>query len=569
MYVLLSILFTGCSAICVIFQPNILQKITESLSKIAIGNDDWNAFRDWLLILIGLSFGALVIGVLGTLFGTISSLLITQQIRSNIYKSILSFSFSDIDELTPSSIITRMTNDTQKIQMSTQMFFTFFIRSPITFIGGIINGFLLSDWYFGVIVLAISFIMGVVVVIVAFKAFKYFDKAQTSLDNTNRVIRENILGMRVVKSFLLSDIQEKRYKKENKWYRFYNIKAQLFLLPIMTIIPIFIQIAMVTIVYVAGGFSHWSNPDSTFIQDIFAYMQLLMQILGSFLMGIMVVVFIFRSLASIKRVNQVMDKTPSIIETKNPKPVNDCTITFKNVDFKPSKNAKEKILSNINLTIKPGQFVGIIGGTGSGKTALINLIPRLYDVNAGEVSIGGVNVKDISSKDLHELIAVVPQESFLFQGNLKENMLFGDQKASDEDIIKALKTSCAWDFVKEYKEQLKTPVDQRGRNFSGGQKQRLCIARALIKKSKITIFDNSTSALDLLTESKVQKNIRSNKNNTIIVVSQRVSSIKNADVIFLIDEGKIIGTGTHEQLLKNSVYKKIVDSQLGIGGIDG
>ncbi len=574
---IISIIFMTMSCVCDLYQPTLLTNVITNVGYIEVPQaaemagitvaQAWANFWMYIGIIAALACGGLLFAVIAMLSAAKSSLLATQYLRSDLYKKILGFSFSNIDQFSTGSLITRLTNDASKFQMLDQLCFTILIRSPIMFIGGLAMSFNNISWEYGLIAVGICVLMGLLIWTFGRNVFRIFEKAQKSLDDTNSIMRENILGMRVVKSFGIQDEQTNRFRKSSSAYKKYKIKAQIIIMPIMSVVTMCLQLGILSALMVTG---YLADKDPTVVAKVFSFTNLLMMVLSSVVMAVVVVVQFITSEASLKRILKVLDTKSTIVDSKNPKQLpNDFTIKFKNVNFKYSKSAKKYILKKINFEIKPGEFLGVIGGTGSGKSTLVNLIPRLYDVDNGSIEIGGVNVKDISLNDLRKNISVVLQENNLFQGNIKENLLYGDQQATDKELIKACENACAWDFVSKFKEKLNYPVDQRGRNFSGGQKQRLCIARALVRKPKIFIMDDSTSALDLITESKVQENIRANyKNATTIVVSQRVASIKNANKIIVMDNGQISGIGSHEELLKTSItYRNIVKSQLGEEGL--
>ncbi len=574
---ILSILFMVGGCVCDLYQPTLLTNVitnagyishpeAAAMAHITI-DQAWTNFWKYIGIIAGLACGGLAAAVVAMLCAAKSSLLSTQYLRSDLFKRVLGFSFSNIDQFSTGSLITRLTNDAAKFQMLDQFCFTILVRSPVMFIGGLIMSFNNISWEYGSIAVGICALMVIIMWLFGRNVFKLFDKAQKSLDDTNSIMRENILGMRVVKSFGIQDEQTNRYRHSASSYKKYKIKAQILLMPIMSVVTLCLQLGILSGLMATGFLA---DNDPTLVAKVFSFTNLLMMILSSVVMAIMVVVQFITSEASLKRIMKVLDTESNIVDPKNPKHLDkDFTITFKNVNFKYSNRAKKNILQNVNFSINQNEFLGIIGGTGSGKSTLVNLIPRLYDIQSGSVEIGGINVKELSLSDLRKNISVVLQENNLFQGDIRQNLKYGDKNASDEELIDACKNACAWDFVSKLDKGLDYPVDQRGRNFSGGQKQRLCIARALVKKPKILIMDDSTSALDLITEAKVQENIRRDyKDSTVIIVSQRVASIKNADKIIVMDNGKISGIGSHADLLKtNLTYRNIVKSQLGEEGL--
>ncbi len=566
-FAIISVILTTGGCVCDLYQPTLLQDVIDAATKISLGLGGWEELWTKIGMIAGLACGGLGCAVIAMIYAAKASLLATQYLRSGLYKKVLGFSFANIDKFSTGSLITRLTTDTNNFQMLTQLTLTILIRSPITFIGGLAISFTTVGWVFGLIAVGVCLLMIGVMMLFGRNVFRWFEKAEKQLDITNNIMRENILGMRVVKSFGIQEEQTTRFRKANRYYKKYRIKAQILISPIMSVITMCLQLGIFAGL-MATGFLGENDPK--LVGKIFSFTSLLMIVLSSVVMTIVVVVQFITAKPSIIRMQEVFNTESTIVDSKNPKHLeNDYSIKFNHVNFKYSDKAKKNILSNINFEVKQGEFLGIIGGTGSGKSSLVNLIPRLYDVQAGSISLGRINVKDISLSDLREQIGVVLQENSLFQGNVRENLKYGNRNATDEELIKACENACAWDFLSKMKGKLDYPVDQRGRNFSGGQKQRLCIARALVKKPKILIMDDSTSALDLITEAKVQENIRRDyKDSTVIIVSQRVASIKNADKIIVMDNGKISGIGTHKQLVKSSeTYRNIVSSQLGKEGL--
>jgi ATP-binding cassette subfamily B protein len=493
--------------------------------------------------------------------------------RNGMYAKIQTYSFYEVDQMSPGSLVTRLSNDVQRYQLNMQMILTMLFRAPVTITISIINAFTppLGNITYGLIVIGIVVVMLIVVSAFGLRALPMFTKAQSQLDATNSVMRENILGSRVIKTFNIQDNQLERYDAHNKELKRLNIRGQALLLPIMIVIQFLLNTGVIAILIVAGILFVDSPSHPEINSGIFAFTQIIVIVLFSTLLAIMVIVNTTRTMASIKRINAVFDTKPSIVEKSATIPFNkDFAVKFNKVKFKYNRDAKAYALDDISFEIKSGQTLGIVGGTGSGKSTIANLIPRFYDVNQGEITIGGVNIKDVKLDDLHDVVGVVLQESILFYGTIASNLQFGKIDATETEMIRACEHSCAWDFVQALPNKLQSRVEQRGRNFSGGQKQRLAIARTLIKNPKILIFDDTTSALDLLTEAKVQQNIsKYYADATKIIVSQRVSSVKNADHILVIENGKVIGQGKHDELIKtNDVYHQIVLTQLGQEGMN-
>lgn len=534
---------------------------------------NWTNFWHAVSMMAIFAGSSLVCGLSGSFLGSIASLEIAMHTRNGMYAKIQTYSFYEVDQMSPGSLVTRLSNDVQRYQLNMQMILTMLFRAPVTITISIINAFTppLGNITYGLIVIGIVVVMLIVVSAFGLRALPMFTKAQSQLDATNSVMRENILGSRVIKTFNIQDNQLERYDAHNKELKRLNIRGQALLLPIMIVIQFLLNTGVIAILIVAGILFVDSPSHPEINSGIFAFTQIIVIVLFSTLLAIMVIVNTTRTMASIKRINAVFDTKPSIVEKSATIPFNkDFAVKFNKVKFKYNRDAKAYALDDISFEIKSGQTLGIVGGTGSGKSTIANLIPRFYDVNQGEITIGGVNIKDVKLDDLHDVVGVVLQESILFYGTIASNLQFGKIDATETEMIRACEHSCAWDFVQALPNKLQSRVEQRGRNFSGGQKQRLAIARTLIKNPKILIFDDTTSALDLLTEAKVQQNIsKYYADATKIIVSQRVSSVKNADHILVIENGKVIGQGKHDELIKtNDVYHQIVLTQLGQEGMN-
>lgn len=548
----------------------IISIITASETAAEAGPEFWIATA-WLL---GNAIAALVFGALGSWIGTKASLLSAETIRHNMFYKASTLSFGDIDKVTTSSIITRITNDVQKYQIALQLALALFIRAPIMFFYGIITSFV-RFWMFGLMFLGIMGLIVVGFVVVAKTVIPAFERVQYEIDNANVVVRENVLGMRVIKSFCLEEQEAQRFDIYNKRLRKQNTKAWVGFAIVFPLINSIMNVAGCSIFMIAGATAlnqSWKTISQ--VGQIYEIFNLLMVTLASVIISGMVIINCVRAQPSAKRIQQLLDLEPSIKNSPNAKKLNEkhLDIEFKNVNFKYFDDAQNYVLKDINLKIKQGEMVGIVGPTGSGKTSLINLISRLYDLPKsckGSVKIGGIPVKQIDLNSLQDNVGVVLQERILFSGTIKYNLLYGDKKATDAELMRAAKIACADQIIEGKKGKLNGVVEQRGRNFSGGQQQRLCITRTLVKKPNILILDDSTSALDMLTEAKLQANIRKEmKGMTTIIVAQRISSVKDCDHIVVMEKGKIVGYGNHNSLRKsNALYRSIVVSQMGKEGL--
>lgn len=573
---ILALVFVALQGLFEVFQTTMLGNIIQIVQTMegqttpVVLSDYWQSVG-WLL---GNAVMSLIFGALGSWIGTKASLLSAETIRHNMFYRASTLSFGDIDKVTTSSIITRITNDVQKYQIALQLALALFIRAPIMFFLGVIRTFM-RFWVFGLLFLGIMALIIVGFVVVAKTVVPAFERVQYEIDNANVVVRENVLGMRVIKSFCLEEQQSKRFDIYNKRLRKQNTKAWVGFAIVFPFINAVMNVAGASIFMIAG--KSVITPDWHFVAEvgyIYEIFNLLMVTLASVIISGIVIINCVRAQPSCNRVKEFIDIQPSIKNCANPKTLNPkkLDIVFKNVNFKYFNDAEKNVLSNINLSIKQGEMVGIVGPTGSGKTSLINLISRLYDIPKnmkGSLTIGGIPVKEIDLNSLQDNIGVVLQERILFSGTIKYNLLFGNLKATDAELMKAAKIACADKIIEEKKGKLNGEVEQRGRNFSGGQQQRLCITRTLVKKPNILILDDSTSALDMLTEAKLQSNIRKEmKGMTTIIVAQRISSVKDCDHIVVMDKGRIVGYGDHNSLRKsNALYRSIVVSQMGKEGL--
>ena len=582
-YAILSIVFIILSAIANVVQPVFLMIITSCVGVVQDGGSSTimgisiTASNAWTIfwVSVGLmGFAAIIglgFGMLSYYWSAKGSLHAVKNIRTACYHKILTYSFKELDKISTASIITRLATDAQKIQMSFQMLISTFLQSIIMMVGGCIIAFV-TRIEMGAIVIAIFALMVLTTGIIGSKAMPMFTLFQRTIDSSSETMRENALGVRVIKSFNLEEKKLEEYEFINKGFRRIAYRAQKWILPLMSVIIFSLNAGIIAIMTV-GGILLKNNPNDTNIGDqIYGLVQTLVMVLSSSVGAVMVVVTVIRTIPSFRRCNEILDINSSITDSKNPKNIRDrYEIEFKNVNFKYSETAENYVLKNLNFKIKEGETLGIIGPTGSGKTSLINLIPRLYDVTEGQVTIGGVNVKDLKIDELRSKIKVALQELILFAGDIQYNIKYGKSNATIEEMKDACEQACAWEFVSSLPKKLEAPVEQRGRNFSGGQKQRLCLARAIVGKPKILILDDVTCALDMITEKRVQQNLnKSLPKTTKIIVSQRISSIINADKIIVLDKGTINGIGTHKQLVKtNDIYREIVESQMNTTGMEG
>lgn len=484
-------------------------------------------------------------------------------LRDKVFKKVLSFSTKEFNEFSTASLITRSTNDIQQIQMLITMLFRVVVYAPIIGIGGFIRVLTNSDtsmaWIIGLAILCIIGIVGTLFLLTMPK----FKKLQDLVDKLNLVSREILTGLPVIRAFNTEKKEEKRFDGANK-----NLmKASIFVnrsMSMMMPLLMFIMNSITLLIVWVGG----HNVDSGIMQvgDMMAFIQYTMQIVMSFLMISMISIMLPRAAVSAKRINEVIDTTPSIKDKDKTKDFDDDKkglVEFKDVSFK-YPDADSEILEDISFTAEPGKTTAIIGSTGSGKSTVVNLIPRFYDVTGGELLIDGVNIKDVSQRDLRSKIGFVPQKGMLFTGTIRSNIKYGNPSMSDEDMIKAASIAQATEFIESKPKKYDEEISQGGTNVSGGQRQRLSIARAIATDPEIFVFDDSFSALDLKTDSKLRAALKEKtENKTVIIIAQRISTILDADKIIVLEEGKIAGIGKHEELMKNcEIYKQIALSQL-------
>ena len=522
------------------------------------------------LMLVGMALISLCCGGIAALTCAKASAGFAKNLRQDMFSKIQNFSFKNIDRFSSTSLVTRLTTDVTNVQMSYMMIIRTAVRSPMNFIFSIIMAYLMGGS------LATTFVVVVPILIfgllmVARKAMPAFRRVFKKYDRLNESIEENVRGMRVVKGFSREEYEKEKFKSAADDITTDFTKAERIVAfngPLMQFCMYFNMIFILTF----GSFLAISTSGVKLkYGEISAMLTYGMQILMSLMMLSMIYVMITMSLESMKRICEVLEEKPSIVNCENPLyEIKDGSIVFKNVNFKYSEEAKRNALENINLEIKSGMTVGIIGGTGVGKSALVQLIPRLYDVTDGVVEVGGVDVREYDIKSLRDSVAMVLQKNQLFSGTIKENLRWGNENTTDEDIVEVCKLAQADEFIKTFPDGYDTYIEQGGTNVSGGQKQRLCIARALLKNPKVIILDDSTSAVDTKTDAFIRNGFKNYiPNTTKIIIAQRISSVMDADLIVVMDNGKIADLGTHEELLKKSnIYREVYEQQVSGGDSD-
>lgn len=491
-------------------------------------------------------------------------------LREKVFKKVLSFSTGELNQFSTASLITRSTNDVQQIQMLISILFRVVVYAPIIGIGGFIKVLTNSDssmaWIIGIAIVGVLFVVATLFIV----AMPKFRKLQELTDKLNLVSREILSGLQVIRAFNTEKKEEKRFDGANKDLMKTNVFVNRAMSIMMPALMLIMNAIMVLIIWVGGH-----NVDQGVMQvgDMMAFIQYTMQIVMAFLMISMISIMLPRASVSANRINEVLETEPAIKDKKETKkfdPNKKGLVEFKNVSFR-YPDADTEILEDINFTAEPGKTTAIIGSTGSGKSTVVNLIPRFYDVTGGELRIDGVNVKDVSQKDLRDIIGFVPQKGLLFSGTIESNIKYADDNMSDERMYKAAEIAQATEFIETKEKKYQDPIAQGGSNVSGGQRQRISIARALAKDPEIFVFDDSFSALDLKTDAALREALsKITKDKTVIIVAQRISTILNADQIIVLEEGKVVGIGTHDELMKNNeTYRQIALSQLSEEELNG
>lgn len=539
--------------------PLIMARIID----VGISNHDVNYVVKYGLIMILAALASLGFGVFAGKYAAVASVGFARNIRRRLFNKIQDFSFGNVDKFSTSSLITRLTTDVTNTQNTFQMIIRMCIRSPFMFVSAIIMSFYINSKMALIFLVAIPLI-AIPAAIIMKKAFPRFQEMMKNYDLLNGTVQENLIGIRAVKAFVREKDEIERFKIAANAVRTTQVKAEKLVILNMPIMQLVMYLSIIAILWFGGNFI---IAGSMQVGELISFITYLTQILMSLMMISMIFVMLVISKASMNRIVEVLDEEVDIKSAEKSKAVSsvkDGSIKFENVSFSYDKQESTAVLRNINVDIKSGMTVGIVGGTGSSKTTFVQLIPRLYDVLSGKVEVGGVNVKDYELETLRNSVAMVLQKNVLFSGTIKENLKWGNENATDEEIIAACKAASAHDFVSSFPDGYETELGQGGVNLSGGQKQRLCIARALLKQPKILILDDSTSAVDTATDAAIRKNLASTLNNTTkIIIAQRISSIQDADVIYVLDEGEIVDFGNHEKLLETcEIYKEVYESQL-------
>lgn len=561
---LLAPLFVTFEVILEVLIPTIMAYLIDN----GINKGDMNVIAKTGLILVVTCIISLICGILSGKFAAEASTGFAANLRKDMFYNVQNFSFENIDKFSTSSIVTRLTTDITNIQNAYQMVVRVAVRSPIMLVFSLVMSFMLNPKLALVFIIAIP-ILGIGLYIIMSKAHPIFKRLFNKYDDLNLVVQENLRGMRVVKSFVREDFEEKKFKGvSNEIYK-NSVGAERLLMLNMPLMQFTMYLCMLLISWFGAKLILSDTMTTGELMSMFSYAG---QILMSLMMFSMVFVMIIMSKASAERIAEILNEKSTMENKENPVlDVKDGSIDFENVSFSYSHHIREEekdvmsapVLSNINLHINSGETVGIIGGTGSSKSSLVQLIPRLFDVTGGSVKVGGIDVRDYDIETLRNQVSMVLQKNELFSGTIKDNLRWGNEKATDEDIERVCRLAQAHDFIMEFPDKYDTVIDQGGSNVSGGQKQRLCIARALLKKPKILILDDSTSAVDTKTDALIRKAFAEEiPDTTKIIIAQRISSVQDSDKIVILENGHINAVGTHEELLKNSdIYSELYKSQ--------
>lgn len=524
---------------------------------------DMSLILKYGFMLIGLAFVSLFFGAMAGKTCATASCGFAKNLRHDLFYKVQEFSFTNIDKFSTSSLVTRLTTDISNVQMAYMMIIRIAVRSPMMFIFAMIMAFKMCPQLSTVYVIVVPFLAFALFLIIK-KAMPLFNRIFKKYDNLNNSVQENIKGMRVVKSFVREDYEKNKFAKASEEVRNDFTRAEKLVALNGPVMQLAMYVAMILASYFGAKLIIGTGGSAMGVGDLSSLFTYGMQILSSLMMLSMIFVMITISSASAQRICEVLKEESSIENPQNSiMSVPDGSIDFNNVSFKYHKEAEKCALTDINLHIKSGETIGIIGGTGSSKSSLIQLISRLYDVNEGEVKVGGNNVKDYDIETLRNAVSVVLQKNVLFSGTIKDNLRWGNMNATDEELVRVCKLAQADEFISALPDGYDTHIEQGGTNVSGGQKQRLCIARALLKKPKIIIFDDSTSAVDTKTDALIRKALSTEiPDTTKLIIAQRISSVQDADRIVVMDDGRINAVGTHEELLKNNdIYKEVYYSQ--------
>ncbi len=541
-----------------LYLPTLMSNIVNK----GISNNDVNYIISTGFLMLLVALGGSLCAIVSSYLSSHTAMGFGEDLRSRIFTKVSGFSLNEFDRLGTPSLVTRSTNDVTQIQNVLIMILRMLISAPITAIGGMILALQKDSGLAWIIIVAIP-VLGTFIGVVAGKGFPLFQAIQKKIDTLNLIVRENLTGIRVIRAFNRGDYEKGRFTKGNDDLMQTSVKVNRIFAMMMPFMMLIMNLTMIAILWFG---SHRIDRGISNIGDMMAFLSYAMQILFAFLMASMLFIMIPRAQASAVRINEVLDISAEIFDPKDPEspdPSKKGFVEFRDVRFS-YHGAESAALCGISFSARPGETTAIIGSTGSGKSTLVSLIPRFYDVDSGSILVDGVDIRNMRQKDLRARIGIVPQKAVLFSGTVAGNIRYGKEDATDEEILKAAETAQALEFVQAMEKGFDSPISQGGTNVSGGQKQRLSIARALIKKPEIFIFDDSFSALDFKTDSRLRAALhKETRDATVIIVGQRVATIRDADRIIVLEEGEIAGMGTHDELFKSCpVYREIVESQL-------
>ncbi len=551
-----------CLMIAEVVGEILLPKMMSLIINNGVANQDQGYIVQMGLMMAAVAFFMAVSGIGGAYFSAKASICFTSDLRRDLFERVQQFSFRNIDEFSTGSLVTRLTNDIQQVQMVMMMILRLALRAPGMLIGALIMAFIMN-YRLAMIILVVIPVLGALIAAIMLTAYPRFGIMQTKLDKLNSGIQEALVNVRVIKSFVREDFEKERFRMANEDLQENSLRALRIVILTMPVMMLAMNVTTLAVVWYGGNLIIGGSMQ---VGDLTAFTTYIVQILMSLMMLSMVFLQSARAMASVKRINQVMetkiDLTDENAKQKEQK-VTKGKVEFRDVSFRYGKENSEKVLEHISFTAEPGQMIGIIGATGSGKTSLVQLIPRLYDVTSGQVLVDGVDVREYSLENLRDGVGMVLQKNVLFSGTIEENLRWGNEKASMEELREFAVAAQADGFVSSFADGYDTEMGQGGVNVSGGQKQRLCIARALLKKPKILILDDSTSAVDTATEAKIRECFQTAlEETTKIIIAQRIGSVEEADQILVLDEGKIIGMGSHKELLAScEAYQEIYYSQ--------
>lgn len=516
-----------------------------------------------IMLVVTLALG--VCSIVAVYYSARTAMAFGRDVRRELFRTVEDFSLREVDEFGTPSLITRNTNDVQQVQMLVLMGLTMLVMAPLTAVGGVIMA-LRENVQLSALLLVIVPVMALVIGMLMLRAVPMFRSMQVKIDRINEVLRENLAGIRVIRAFVRTNHEQQRFAEANDDLTVTSLRVTRLFALMLPALMLIMNLSSVAVIWFGG---HLVDDGQMQIGDLTAFLQYIMQILFAVMMAVMMLVMVPRAAASAERIQQVLDTVPEIADPPTPTLPDGSSapglVEFQHVSF-CYPGAEDPVLSDLSFTLRPGQTTAIVGGTGSGKTTLVNLIPRLYDVTSGSVTVDGVDVRQMAQATLWGGISLVPQKSFLFSGTVGSNVRFGQPDADDDQVWRALDIAQAGTFVRELADTLDAPIDQGGANVSGGQRQRLAIARALVRDAQLYIFDDSFSALDYVTDARLRAALKKEvRDATVVIVAQRVSTILHADQIIVLDDGRCVGIGTHADLMDScDTYQEIVNSQLTV-----